>query len=291
MTYEHQDNTGCKRQGSDSDMGNCERDVDGRGLNGIARGEHGPVSDSAKHELKAEGDFEIASGAAEVLHFAETRGDGENRPEDHEGDDSGADEVRNDAEGVVTERGAQDDLNENEQGGQGGERAQLWRVFVAQLWDVTCPPLASENSKAHRDNKKYFGERGVGRGDGRSKKSLHREAAEERLSNHEQERANAKDPDPLARFTKPNPHGEDERKNRDGASDKAVAPLPADTTDHRRECGAIGERPRGNRQAGLIAGDEGTRDNEKKSATRGENGETMKIAIPCFSQKTIVLRL
>src|SRR6185437_214378 len=172
MTYEHQDNTGCKRQGTDGDMSDCERDVNGRGLDRVARGEHGPVSDSAKHELKAEGDFEIARSDAQVFHFAETRGDRENRPEDHEGDDSGADEVRDDAEGVVTERGAQDNLNENEQGGQGGECAQLRGLFVAQLRDVTCPPLARENGKAHRDNEEYFGERGMGRGDRRSKKSL-----------------------------------------------------------------------------------------------------------------------
>lgn len=69
-----------------------------------------------------------------------------------------------------------------------------------------------------------------------------------------------------------------------------MAPFPANASNHRRKCAAVGKRPGGNGQPGLIAGDQRAGNDEKKRATRGENGETVKITVPCFSQNTIVLR-
>jgi hypothetical protein len=65
--------------------------------------------------------------------------------------------------------------------------------------------------------------------------------------------------------------------------------LVHDSANHGREQRAVRKRPVGDGEAGVVAGDKGASDDEEKCATRGENGETVKIAIPCFSQNPIVL--
>lgn len=121
-------------------------------------------------------------------------------------------------------------------------------------------------------------------GDGRVKKCFDGEAAEERLGDDQEKRAEAEDADPRARFADPDPRGQDERKNRDGAGSETMAPFPADAADHGRKSRAVRERPRRNGQTGLITGDQRSGNDEKKRAARGENGKKVKIAIPCFSQ-------
>ena len=101
-------------------MGDGKRDVDGRGLDSIARGEDGPVSDSAEDELKAEQDFEIAGGAAQVFDRTKTATD-EDGPKDHTRDDDGANDVRNDAKGVVAKSRAEDDLQQDQDGSPNSE--------------------------------------------------------------------------------------------------------------------------------------------------------------------------
>lgn len=270
-------------------MRDGERDVNGRGLDGVARGEHGPVSDSAEHELKAEQDFEITRGVAQVFDFAEAAADGEDCPKNHAGDDDCADDVRDDAEGVVTKGGAEDDLQQNQDGSPNRERAQVWSARIIQLRQIAQPPAAGEDRDADDGDEKQFGERGVGGGNGRRQEEFYSDAAENALRDNEAQSGPGKITDPGTRFPAPCPNGENDGENADERGDHAMAVLVHDSADHGRKKRAVRKRPVGYGEASVVAGDEGSRDQEKKRATRGENGKAMKIAIPCFSQKMIVL--
>lgn len=288
---QREENAGREGERANRDVNDRQRDVNAGGLHGVARGEHGPVSDAAQDELEAEGDFEVARGDAQVFHLAEARGNGEGRPKHHKGDDSGADEVRDDAEGVMAEGRAQNDLDENEEGRPDGQGAQFRRFVVAQPRNVAGPPFSGEDGNGKNGDEEKFGERGVRRRNRRRQKEFHGDAAENGLRDDQTERAPGEVAEPAAGFTLLGPDGENDGEDADEAGDHAMAVLVKNSADHGRKERAVRKRPVRNGEAGFVAGDQRARDDEKKRAARGENGEAVKIAIPCFSQNQAVLRL
>src|SRR5579875_969654 len=281
---QRKENAGGKNESADGDMRYGKRNVSETGLHRVTRGEHRPVSRASQQKLDTEGDFEVASRRAQIFYRAEARGRGENRPENHEGDHCGTDEVRNDAESVVAKGRAEDNLDENERGSPNSQRAQPRRLAVFEPRMLGGPPFSGEHGERNDGDEEKLGQRGVRRGDRRREHELHGDAAENGLRQDEPNGAPREIAHPAARFGALRPNGQNQGQDGNDAGNDAMAPFPLDAADHGRKNSAESKRPGGNRKRGLIGSDQCTGDNQKKSATRSENGETVQIAVPCLSQ-------
>ena len=210
---QREENAGGEGERADGNVRDGERNVNGSGLHSVARGEDGPIGRSSQQNLDAESDFEVARRSAQIFHAAEACGNRENGPEHHEGDNDSADQMRNDAEGVVAERSAKDDLDEDERGRPYGERAQARRVMILELWKFALPPFSCENGERKNGDEKKFGEGGVRGGDWRRQQKLHSNGAEQSLRDDESNGGPREIADPATRFLKLRPDGENQREN------------------------------------------------------------------------------
>jgi len=288
VASKHQDDTGGERQRAHNHVRNGDCYISGRGLNCIARGENGPIGHSAEDELNTKKNFEVARGAAQVFHFAKPPSHGEDGPKDHSGDDDRADNVRNNPEGIMAERGAEDDLQQNQNGSPHSERVQTGGAAICELRQGAQPPAAGENSEADYGDEKQFGKGCVGGRNRGRQKEFYGDAAENTLSHDKRQGGPSQIPHPGTRFPAPRPDGENDGENADESGDHAMAVLVHDSADHGRPQRTVGKRPIGDGQASVIAGDEGARDQQQKCASGREDGEAVKSAIASFSQRVLI---
>jgi hypothetical protein len=101
------------------------------------------------------------------------------------------------------------------------------------------------------------------------------------LNNYGCERGQAKKPQPAAFFHSPGPSGEDNGEQSDEFRDHAMAMFVSHAAHHARHFveGTEGGRPVGNGQAGVIAGDERSGNDEDKRGASGEDGEAVQSAM------------
>ncbi len=207
-------------------------------------------------------------------------------PSQYERNNNGMHNMRPPAHAVMAEHGSKKELDikdEDRQQRQGEEAGAALIEFDARL--LLNPFLASEYS--HRDGKaeECLCQRGVGRRDWRGQEEKYRESAEYSLSNDCTYSANGEEAQPAALLGAPRPDGQDDRQKARTLRDHAMGVFELHSTHKFWDLvpGSKRSRPVGNGEASIIAADESSGDDEKKSPAGENYGEAVKTAIVCCS--------
>lgn len=101
------------------------------------------------------------------------------------------------------------------------------------------------------------------------------------MRDHGRERCQTQKLQPAAFFNSPGPNGENDSEESDEFRDHAMAMFVLHAAHHARHLveGTEGGRPVGNGQAGVIAGDERSGNDEDKRGASGEDGEAVQSAM------------
>ena len=182
---------------------------------------------------------------------------------------------------VMSKHRAQNQLSVEHEDRQQREREEAGTAAVKfDLRNFFDPPASGEHGNRNRDAEECLPHCGVCRGDPRRLKQEHCKPAENCLRNHCAESGNAQPLHPTATVCEPCPSGNGNRQHDDGASNGAMAPFVFDSTVERRNVERTeGSWPVGNGEAGIVAGDERTGNDENKSRARREDSKAMVRAI------------
>ena len=170
-----------------------------------------------------------------------------------------------------------DDLNVDED--RRRERDAAERRIVDRV-RVRAPARRREERQRDRQAEEHLRETGVTDRDRRGQEEQDRQPAQHALRDHRRERADAEPPQPPPRLNHPQPHGEDDRQEADGARDHPMPVLVQDAADHllerkREHEVAVRVRPVGHCQSRVGAGDHAAGGDEQ----HGCGGDGLDVAV------------
>ncbi len=113
------------------------------------------------------------------------------------------------------------------------------------------------------------------------------------MKDHGAERGDTEFLHPRAAVAAPSPNGDDDGERADKFGDHAVRVFKFHAADHARHLGNVAEagRPVGDGETGVVAGDQGTGNDEDEGRERGENREIMMRPIEGRDQRTFQVRV
>src|SRR5208282_305937 len=183
-----------------------------------------------------------------------------------------------DANRVMPDGGAENELKKGHVSEPEGERGEMWcggvgvTRFARPARRRRYPPAAGEDGDGYGDAEEGLGQSGMDDGDGGGKTELDGETAEEALHDDGDEGHGAEFAHPWTGFGFPEDYGEADGDQANEGGDHAVAVLVENAADHGRKEGAVGGGPVGDGQAGVVGGDESAGDQEEDGRGRREDG-------------------
>src|ERR1700687_4729659 len=105
------------------------------------------------------------------------------------------------------------------------------------------------------------------------------ETSKNGLGNHGSERHHPQPAHPAATIGSPNPNGEEQSENKNQTGNFAMAVFISNTANHGRQQRAVGKRPVGHRERGIIRSHQRTGDKQQERTASRERSEVMESAI------------
>src|SRR5579859_4268469 len=262
-----------------------ERNHHGYGLRKRCCVQSRAIGCGAEQQLQADQNMQPKRGGPQFANTGKATLQRPCQPEDQAGDDDGSRQVRNDSEGLVAERGAQDQLHKN--GCNRGQRERVNRraaEIAAPYVRLAFPPGAGKERDTRNSREKNLRQCGMCGGDPWRQEKENGETAEQSLSDDGAKSCDTEPAQPTlgcgtARRDTQKPNREHDAEQADEGCDHTVAVLIEDSTDHGWSERAVRKRPIGNREASVIGSDKRPRDEQEERAHGGEDGESVDVLI------------
>ena len=203
---------------------------------------------------------------------------GNRQPVHHAEDDAGSDEVREKTDSRMAEGRAHDELHPDGSDSQHGKRGEAGaNIRTNDCGRRLHPALTGEEGNANHDAEESLGEGGVGGGDRRRQVEKDGKSSEYALRNHRAQSAPAKDAHPAALIHLLGPDGDADGEQADELSQHAMTVFELYTSDQRRNPVERAERggPIRYGESSIVAGHQGSGDDQQKNAGGCQHGEAM----------------